>query len=71
LRELERHDTEQGAADALGLSLTGLRSHIRDLKAITGAGSVAELRRWWREHRGRWLAEMAFAAGLPVSDLAS
>lgn len=71
LRELERHDSEATAAAALGLSTTGLRSHVRDLKGITGAGSVRELRGWWRANRGAWPQEMADAAGVLASDLAS
>lgn len=71
LRELERHDSEAAAAEALGLSMNGLRSHIRDLKGITGAGSVREMQRWWRENRGAWLRELAAAAGVSASDLAS
>lgn len=45
LRELERHDSEAAAAEALGLSVNGLRSHIRDLKNITGASPVREIQR--------------------------
>lgn len=68
LRELGRHETGAAAAEALGLSRNGLRSHIRDLKEITGATSVAELRKWWRPNRGRWLAEMAQAGGINYGD---
>lgn len=71
LRELECRDSEAEAAAALGLSMNGLRSHIRDLKGITGAGSVREMQRWWRENRGAWLRELAAAAGVSASDLAS
>lgn len=72
LRELECHDSEaEAAAAALGLSMNGLRSHIRDLKGITGAGSVREMQRWWRENRGAWLRELAAAAGVSEAELAS
>ncbi len=71
LRELECHDSEAEAAAALGLSMNGLRSHVRDLKGITGAGSVREMQRWWRENRGAWLRELAAAAGVSEADLAS
>jgi DNA-binding CsgD family transcriptional regulator len=71
LRELERHDSEAEAAAALGLSMNGLRSHIRDLKGITGATSVREMQRWWRENRGAWLRELAAAAGVSEAELAS
>lgn len=44
--------------------LDGVRSHVRDIKSITGLTDVRQLSRWWINNRGLWLEDMASAAGL-------
>jgi DNA-binding NarL/FixJ family response regulator len=66
LREVANGRTEQEAAETLGLSYTGLRSHVAALLEITQCPDVRELGRWWRSHRPAWVAIMAEAAGAEV-----
>jgi DNA-binding CsgD family transcriptional regulator len=54
--------TIRQAASALGLSHNGVRSHIRDLRAITACTTCDELREWWRLHELPWLAYVARCA---------
>lgn len=64
LAELAAFHTEREAARNIGISTDGLKSHVRDLKDITGCCSVRELGAWWVENRWRWLDVMAeFATG--------
>ena len=50
----------------LGISLTGLRSHLEELRNLTGLDSGRELGRWWRQERTVWLHVMSLQAGAPV-----
>ena len=34
-------------ADELGITYDGAKSHIRDIKGITGCETVDEVRAWW------------------------
>ena len=54
---------ELEAAQRLGLSYNGLRSHVEDLKRLAGRRSVADLREFWGEHAGEWREALARAAG--------
>ena len=56
--------SEREIADALCLTLAGVRSHVEDLKGITGQQSVRELSRWWQAHRMAWLAFYAREGGV-------
>lgn len=67
LRELADGRTEREAAETLGLSYTGLRSHTAVLLEISQSPDVRELGRWWRRHRAEWVAIMAEAAGAEFS----
>jgi len=52
-------------ARRLDISLNGTRSHVADLKKVTGCSSARELGRWWRQNRVAWvlwLAELADCA---------
>ena len=64
LRELASGYTEREVAASLGLSVNGVRSHVENLREITGCSSVRELARWWRDHRARWCRFMWEQAGL-------
>lgn len=63
LRELAANRTEREAADRLGIAVSGVRSHVERLKALTGCASVRELGRWWQTNRGMWLDYCRRAAG--------
>jgi hypothetical protein len=65
---LENQMTEQKIADWLNVELSTVRSHVEDLKAITGCRDVRELGRWWRANRESWCAWCAEQAGMPKSD---
>jgi DNA-binding NarL/FixJ family response regulator len=67
LREIADGRTEQQAAETLGLSYTGPRSHVAALLEIAQCPDVRELGRWWRVHRAEWLAFMVEAAGAEFS----
>ena len=56
--------TEREAATMPEIELTGIRSHVSQLKALTGCSSVRELGRWWRNMRGEWLFVMMVSAGI-------
>lgn len=64
LRELADDRTEREAGERLGITYDSVRSIVEDLKNKTGMQSVRELRRWWRENRGAWLAWCAVLAGV-------
>lgn len=64
LRELADDRSEREAAETLGITYEGVRSVIEAIKDRTGLGSVRELRRWWRQNRGIWLAWVAEQAGM-------
>lgn len=66
LREMADGYTEREAARRLGISLTGLRSHLEELRNLTGLDSGRELGRWWRQERTVWLHVMSLQAGAPV-----
>ncbi len=66
LRELTDGYSGRAAALRLGISLSGLRSHVQALRGITGCASVRELARWWGDHREVWLLVMGQQAGLPA-----
>jgi DNA-binding NarL/FixJ family response regulator len=54
LDDIQRGMTAQEIAGDLSLSYSGVRSHVRDLKELTGCHSMRELATWWREHRNLW-----------------
>ena len=64
LRELADDRSEREAAETLGITYDGVRSITEAIKDQTGLGSVRELRRWWRQNRGVWLAWVAEQAGM-------
>jgi DNA-binding CsgD family transcriptional regulator len=63
LRELADAYSEREIAEHLGIAVGGVRSHVEQLRALTGQPGVRELGRWWRENRAGWLGAMAAAAG--------
>lgn len=65
---LENQKTEREIADWLLVELSTVRSHVEDLKAITGCRDVRELGRWWRANRKSWCAWCEEQAGMPKSD---
>ena len=64
LRDLADGYSGREIAARIGLTHSGLRSHVEALKEITGCSSTRELGRWWREHRASWLAQMSEQAGV-------
>jgi DNA-binding CsgD family transcriptional regulator len=50
-------------AAQMGVSVNGVRSHVEDLKKLTGCTSTRQLGRWWRANRRAWLELMATVAG--------
>lgn len=64
LKELAHHRHERPAAEALNMTISGLRSHVRDLKDITGCESIDGLAEWWQRNGWRWLAQAARAGGM-------
>lgn len=64
LRELAANRTEREAAEHLGIAMSGVRSHVERLKALTGCTSVRELGRWWQANRDKWLDYCRRAAGV-------
>jgi DNA-binding CsgD family transcriptional regulator len=68
LRALAEARTEREIAEALSLSVAGVRSHVEDLKQITGHRSTRELARWWQSNRTAWVSFMERAAGVPTTD---
>jgi DNA-binding CsgD family transcriptional regulator len=67
LRELAEGYTEREVAARLGIQVAGVRSHVEDLRAITGCGSARELGRWWRENRAGWLERIGRLAGVETA----
>lgn len=63
LREIAHGYSGREIAARLGLTHSGLRSHVEALKEITGCSSTREMGRWWRTQRGLWLALMSMQAG--------
>lgn len=70
LRELADDRTEREAAERLGMSFSGVRSIVEELKVKTGEPDVRALRRWWRANRGSWLAWLAEQGGLSAEGYA-
>ena len=68
LRELEDRHTAPEIAARLGMSTAGVRSHIQNLKGLTGSESIRDLGRWWAEHRLVWHGWCAKQAGIHVRD---
>lgn len=68
LRELADGHSLHATAARLNLTYNGVRSHVQDLKVITGCESVSELGRFWRRYRGDWLRFMAASGGARVAD---
>ncbi len=64
LRGLANGQSERQVAEGLEITLNGVRSHVEDLKEVTGCHGVRELGQWWREHRTNWVAHAAEAAGV-------
>ena len=64
LREIADGYSGRDAARRMGITFSGLRSHIEALKGITGCSSSRDLGRWWRRHRNGWLATMSVQAGV-------
>ena len=62
LRELAEGRSESQAAEALGVEVTTVRSHVEELKVIAGCDSVREMGPWWRANRRHW-AEYVLAVG--------
>jgi len=49
-------------AAELSISLNGARSHVADLKQLTGRGSTRELGKWWLQRRELWVEMMSLIA---------
>jgi len=64
LRELANGFTEREISEHLGLTLSGVRSCLEDLRDLTGFRSGREMGRWWRDHRESWLQSTAEAGGI-------
>ena len=64
LRELAEGRTEREIAERLQMTYHGVRSHIEDLKDLTGCRDVRELGRRWRKNGPRWLEWVAGEAGI-------
>lgn len=64
LRELEDGRTEREIAARLCMTYHGVRSHVEDLKALTGCQNVRDLGRWWRLNRTAWHVWLAREAGV-------
>ena len=64
LREIADGYSGRDAARRVGITFSGLRSHIEVLKQITGCSSSRDLGRWWRRHRNAWLVTMSLQAGV-------
>jgi DNA-binding NarL/FixJ family response regulator len=69
LRGLAEARSEREIADALSLTLAGVRSHVEDLKQITGERSTRELARWWQAHRQDWIEFLKREAGILATGL--
>lgn len=67
LAELAKCRSLPETAARLGITPSGLKSHIRDLRDITGCQSARELGTWWLHHRAQWVKAMAGAAGLRIA----
>lgn len=65
LREIAEGYSEREIAVRLGISPTGVRSHVEDLRRLTGCASMREMGRWWREKRAEWVDFVRFLAGAP------
>jgi DNA-binding CsgD family transcriptional regulator len=63
LRGLADDRTEREIAVALDLSLSSVRSHVEDLKRITGLPTVREIARFWRVNRTCWVRFIAQQGG--------
>lgn len=68
LAGLEDQQTEQRIADGLNVALSTVRTHVEELKAITGRGDVRELGKWWRRNRTDWAAWCLRQAGIPPDE---
>lgn len=68
LREIADGYTGREAARRIGLTHSGMRSHVEALKEITGCSSARELGRWWRRNHVVWLRLMSVQAG--IADMA-
>ena len=69
LREFADGYTQREIAARLGISVNGVRSHVEDLRDITGSASVRGLGRWWRDHRLEWAFRACMLAGVDPSPL--
>jgi DNA-binding CsgD family transcriptional regulator len=49
LRELADGRTDKEIAAKLGISVNGVRSHVEDLREITGMNHSRDIGRWWRD----------------------
>lgn len=63
LRELADGYSETEAASHLGISVSGFRATVQQLKDLTGCTGVRELGRWWRANRDIWIQEFAAGGG--------
>ncbi len=66
LRGLADGRTEREIAELLGLEVASVRSHVAQLKMLTGYKSVRELGRWWRLSRVQWLLLLGSGAGVDM-----
>lgn len=64
LAQLADMRTERECAEALGLSLSGVRSAVEVLRAITGQASTRDLGRWWRVNAPAYVSYVAVLAGV-------
>jgi DNA-binding NarL/FixJ family response regulator len=69
LRELAEGRSMREIAEALGIAVTGVRSHVQRIKALTGCHDVRDLGRLWRRHRVDWAHAQLRAGGIDPSEL--
>ena len=65
---LEGQLTERQIAENRFVALSTVRTHVEELKGITGCADVKELGRWWRRNRAAWVRWCAVQAGIEESD---
>lgn len=63
LRELAEGRTQRQVAATLGLTVSGVRSHVDDIMRATRFNNSRDVARWWRAERACWVRHMAHAAG--------
>lgn len=63
LKEIAEGQTQRQVALTLGLTVAGVRSHVDDLKRVTGCETSRDLARWRRAERECWGKQLARDGG--------